>query len=92
MQQKNRNVCGKGALSAWPQNTVLNFILANFDATPGYNWEIPWTLIDISRWFVTSNIDNCLHEYITTTKPKFDSFWELLFREKNPVIKRNNTI
>ena len=63
-----------------------------FYATPGRSLVIPWTFMDISRWFVIYNIGICLHEYVTTTKPNFDSFQGLLFQEKNPVINRNNTI
>ena len=89
---KNKNVCGKGATSACPQNIVLNFILANFDAVPGSNLVILWTFMDISRWFVISNIDICLHKYVTTTKPNLDSFQGLLIQEKRPIINRNDTI
>ena len=50
------------------------FHLSQFDATPCRNVVIPWTFVDILRWFVISNTDICLHEYVTITNPNSDLF------------------
>ena len=48
MQQKQKCLW-QGCIKCMPQNGVLNFTLANFDAAPGCNLVIPRTFMDILR-------------------------------------------